>query len=81
MMKRVFVFLTLLNRHLEADRVFLAFLCGAYDEEEIAEGDVRNGLTFPPTLAPVKIGVFRFQETEMKCGEDYTSCLSIITGI
>ncbi len=43
---------------LGADRVFLAFLCGAYDEEEIAEGDVRTVLHFHPTLAPVKIGVF-----------------------
>lgn len=42
---------------LGADRVTLAFLCGAYDEEEIAEGDVRTVLRFHPALAPVKIGV------------------------
>jgi len=42
---------------LGADRVVLAFLCGAYDEEEIAEGDVRTVLRFHPALAPVKIGV------------------------
>ncbi|MBO4902679.1 MAG: glycine--tRNA ligase [Lachnospiraceae bacterium] len=39
------------------ERLFLAFLCGAYDEEEIAEGDVRTVLHFHPALAPVKIGV------------------------
>ena len=42
---------------LGADRVTLAFLCAAYDEEEIAEGDVRTVLHFHPALAPVKIGV------------------------
>jgi len=42
---------------LGADRMFLAFLCGAYDEEEIAEGDVRTVLHLHPALAPVKIGV------------------------
>jgi glycyl-tRNA synthetase len=42
---------------LGADRVALAFLCAAYDEEDIAEGDVRTVLRFHPALAPVKIGV------------------------
>ena len=42
---------------LGADRVTLAFLCGAYDEEEIGEGDVRTVLHLHPALAPVKVGV------------------------
>jgi len=42
---------------LGADRVTLAFLCSAYDEEEIGEGDVRTVLHFHPAIAPVKIGV------------------------
>ena len=42
---------------LGADRVTLAFLCAAYDEEEIKEGDVRTVMHFHPALAPVKIGV------------------------
>lgn len=42
---------------LGADRVTLAFLCSAYDEEEIAEGDTRVVLRFHPALAPVKIAV------------------------
>ena len=42
---------------LGADRVTLAFLCSAYDEEELAEGDVRTVLRFHPALAPVKIGI------------------------
>lgn len=39
------------------DRVVLAFLCEAYDEEELEEGDVRTVLRFHPALAPVKIAV------------------------
>ncbi len=42
---------------LGADRVTLAFLCSAYDEEQIGENDVRTVLHFHPALAPVKIGV------------------------
>ena len=42
---------------LGADRVVLAFLCAAYDEEELEGGDVRTVLRFHPALAPVKIGV------------------------
>ena len=42
---------------LGADRVTLAFLCAAYDEEELEGGDVRTVLHFHPALAPVKIGV------------------------
>lgn len=42
---------------LGADRVTLAFLCSAYDEEEIGENDVRTVLHFHPAIAPIKIGV------------------------
>ncbi len=42
---------------LGADRVVLAFLVEAYDEEEIAEGDVRTVLHFHPALAPIKAAV------------------------
>ena len=42
---------------LGADRVVLAFLCSAYDEEELEGGDVRTVMRFHPALAPVKIGV------------------------
>ncbi|NCC48141.1 MAG: glycine--tRNA ligase [Clostridia bacterium] len=42
---------------LGVDRVALAFLCDAYDEEELAEGDIRTVLRFAPALAPVKIAV------------------------
>ena len=45
---------------LGADRVVLAFLCAAYDEENIGteeKPDVRTVFHFHPALAPVKIGV------------------------
>ena len=42
---------------LGADRVVLAFLCNAYDEEEIEEGDVRIVLHLHPALAPYKLAV------------------------
>ena len=42
---------------LGADRMVLAFLCSAYDEEELEGGDMRTVLHFHPVLAPVKIGV------------------------
>ncbi len=42
---------------LGADRMVLAFLCSAYDEEELEGGDVRTVLRFHPALAPIKIGI------------------------
>ena len=42
---------------LGADRVVLAFLISAYDEEELEGGDKRTVLHFHPALAPVKVGV------------------------
>ncbi|MBN1969979.1 MAG: glycine--tRNA ligase [Candidatus Delongbacteria bacterium] len=42
---------------LGADRVVLAFLCNAYEEEEVSEGDVRTVLKLHPVLAPVKAAV------------------------
>lgn len=43
---------------LGADRVTLAFLCSAYDEEVLEDGEMRNVLRFHPALAPVKVGIF-----------------------
>ena len=42
---------------LGADRVALAFLCEAYDEEEVGEGDTRVVLRLHPALAPVKAAI------------------------
>lgn len=42
---------------LGADRVLLAFLCDAYDEEADDKGDVRIVLRLHPALAPIKAAV------------------------
>ncbi len=42
---------------LGADRVTLAFLCEAYDEEELEGGDVRTVLRFHPALAPISMAI------------------------
>ncbi|KXH87578.1 glycine--tRNA ligase [Sporosarcina sp. HYO08] len=42
---------------LGADRVTLAFLCDAIEEEELEDGDKRTVLRFHPALAPVKAAV------------------------
>ena len=55
--KRVKYLPFVIEPSLGVERLFLAMLCGAYDEEEIGEGDVRTVLHFHPALAPVKIGI------------------------
>ena len=42
---------------LGCDRVALAFLCNAYAQEEVGEGDVRTVLKLHPYLAPFKAAV------------------------
>ena len=42
---------------LGVERCFLAFLCDAYDEEELEGGDVRTVLRLHPALAPFKAAV------------------------
>ena len=42
---------------LGADRVTLAFLANAYDEQEVGENDTRVVLHLHPALAPVKVAV------------------------
>lgn len=42
---------------LGADRVALAFLCDAYDEETLEDGDVRTVLHLHPALAPFKAAI------------------------
>jgi len=42
---------------LGCDRALLAFLCNAYEEEVISEGDTRIVMKLHPFLAPIKIGV------------------------
>ena len=50
------------------DRTVLAVLCEAYDEEEIAEGDVRTVLHLHPAIAPYKIAVLPLSKKLSKKG-------------
>ena len=50
---------------LGADRVALAFLCDAYDEEALENGDVRNVLHLHPALAPYKAAVLPLQKNKL----------------
>ncbi|MDF1617090.1 glycine--tRNA ligase [Petrocella sp. FN5] len=42
---------------LGADRVTLAFLCEAYDEETLENGEIRTVLRFHPALAPMQMAI------------------------
>ena len=47
---------------LGADRVVLAFLCNAYDEEVLENGETRAVMHFHPALAPYKVAVLPLQK-------------------
>jgi len=47
---------------LGADRVALAFLCDAYDEEDLGDGQVRTVMRLSPALAPFKAAVLPQQK-------------------
>lgn len=61
---------------LGCDRVTLAFLCNSYDEEEIAEGDVRTVLHLHPALAPYKVAVLPLSKKLSEKAEEVYSMLS-----
>ncbi len=50
---------------LGADRMALAFLCNAYDEEQVGENDTRVVLHFHPALAPFKAAVLPLQKNKL----------------
>ncbi len=50
---------------LGADRVALAFLCDAYDEETLENGDIRNVMHLHPALAPFKAAVLPLQKNKL----------------
>ena len=61
---------------LGCDRVALAFLCNAYDEEEIAEGDVRTVLHLHPALSPYKVAVLPLSKKLSDKAEEVYAMLS-----
>ena len=50
---------------LGVDRAVLAFLCNAYEEEELEGGDVRTVLHLHPALAPFKAAVLPLQKNKL----------------
>ena len=50
---------------LGADRVALAFLCDAYDEETLENGDVRSVLHLHPALTPYKAAILPLQKNKL----------------
>ncbi len=50
---------------LGADRVTLAFLCNAYEEQELEGGDSRVVMHFHPALAPFKAAVLPLQKNKL----------------
>ena len=61
---------------LGCDRVTLAFLCNAYEEQEIAEGDVRTVLHLHPALAPYKVDVIPLSKKLSEKAEEVYAKLS-----
>ena len=61
---------------LGADRVALAFLCDAYDEEQIDEKDTRVVLRLHPALAPFKAAIFPLSK---KLGEGATKVYELLS--
>ena len=59
---------------LGCDRAALAFLCNSYEEQEIAEGDIRVVLHLHPALAPFKVAVLPLsKKLSDKAEEIYTN--------
>ena len=50
---------------LGVDRMLLAFLCNAYEEQELEGGDVRIVLHLHPALAPYKAAVLPLQKNKL----------------
>ena len=61
---------------LGADRMFLAILCNAYNEEEIGEGDTRTVLHLHPPIAPFKVAVLPLSKKLSEKAVDVYNTLS-----
>ncbi len=61
---------------LGVDRMTLAFLCGAYNEEKMDNGDTRTVLHFHHALAPVKVAILPLSKKLAKQAEEIYTNLS-----
>ena len=58
------------------DRIFLAMMCNAYDEETVGEGDTRTVLHLHPALAPYKVAVLPLSKKLSEKAEEVYDKLS-----
>ena len=58
------------------DRLMLMFLCNSYEEEEIAQGDIRTVLHLHPALAPYKVAVLPLSKKLSEKAEEVYNQLS-----
>ncbi len=58
------------------DRIFLAMMCNAYDEEIVGEGDTRTVLHLHPALAPYKVAVLPLSKKLSEKAEEVYEKLS-----
>ena len=58
------------------DRMILTFLCDAYEEQEIEEGDVRTVLHLHPAIAPFKVAVLPLSKKLSEKSEEVYDMLS-----
>ena len=61
---------------LGVDRMVLAFLCNAYEEEQIDENDSRVVLKLHPALAPIKVAVLPLQKQLNEKAEEVFKIIS-----
>lgn len=61
---------------LGADRMLLAIMCNAYEEQELPGGDTRVVLHLHPTLSPFKVAILPLQKNLTEKAEDVYSELS-----
>ncbi len=61
---------------LGVDRMVLAFLCNAYEEEQIDENDSRVVLKLHPALAPIKVAVLPLQKQLNEKAEEVFKTIS-----
>lgn len=59
-----------------ADRLTLALLCEAYDEEQLENGETRVVMHFHPAIAPYKVAVLPLQKNLSEKAKEIYSVLS-----
>ena len=67
---------TVIEYSIGADRLVLALLCEAYDEETLENGETRVVMHFHPAIAPYKVAVLPLQKNLSEKAREVYSLLS-----